>query len=65
MALTESRKKANAKWDSENMTTLGCRVRKERAEKFKEYCSKNGKTANTALKEYVLDCIGEKEAGGE
>ena len=60
MAVAESRKKANAKWDAENMTTLGCRVKKTQADKFKAYCSEIGKTSNAVLRAYVLDCIGEK-----
>ncbi|HCG66498.1 MAG TPA: hypothetical protein DEW37_07770 [Oscillibacter sp.] len=61
MAVTESRKKANAKWDAENMTTLGCRVKKDQAERFKAYCAEIGKTSNAVLRDYVLDCIGEKQ----
>ena len=61
MAVTESRKKANAKWDSENMTTLGCRVKKDQADKFKAYCAEIGKTSNAVLRDYVLDCIEEKQ----
>lgn len=60
MAISEARKKANAKWDKENMTTLGCKVKKEEAVAFKEYAKAQGKTANTVLKEYVLECIDEK-----
>ena len=61
MAVTESRKKANAKWDAENITTLGCRVKKDQAEKFKTYCAEIGKTSNAVLRDYVLDCIEEKQ----
>ncbi|MBO5184912.1 MAG: hypothetical protein J6D79_04165 [Clostridia bacterium] len=61
MAVSEAKKKSNAKWDKANMATLGCRVKKEQAEKFKSYASDNGKTANTMLKEYVLKCIEEEE----
>ena len=55
MAIAESRKRANAKWDKENMTTLGC--------KFKAYCENQGSTSNTVLKDFVLGCIGEQEPG--
>ena len=61
MAVTESRKKANVKWDAENMTTLGCRVKKDQAEKFKTYCAEIGKTSNAVLRDYVLDCVEEKQ----
>lgn len=57
MSLPESRKKANAKWDKENMITLGCKVKREDAEAFKTYCAEQGKTANTELKEHVMKCI--------
>ena len=61
MAVAESRKRANVKRDAENMTTLGCRVKKEQADRFKAYCSEIGKTSNAVLRDYVLDCIGEKQ----
>lgn len=66
MAPRESQKKASLKWDKENMTVLSCKVRKEQATTFKAYCAEQGKTSNTVLKDYVLECIGdqdEKEAG--
>lgn len=59
--MTEARKKANAKWDSENMTTLGCKVKREEAAAFKAYATIRGKTSNTLLKEYVIGCIGKNE----
>lgn len=57
MAISEAKKKANAKWDSENMATLACKVKKEQAAAFKMFCKNQGKTSNTVLREYVLDCI--------
>lgn len=65
MTLSEARKRANAKWDGENMTTLGCKVKKEQAEAFKAYCADQGKKANAVLKDFVLECIGESEKAGE
>lgn len=60
MPVSEAKKKANAKWDSENMATLACKVKKTQAEQFKSYCKMQGKTSNTILREYVLTCIGEE-----
>lgn len=54
----QAKRKANDKWDKENMTTLGCKVKKEEAAAFKDYSARQGKTANTVLKDYVMDCIG-------
>ena len=59
-----SKRKANDKWDKENMTTLGCKVKREDAAAFKEYAARRGKTSNTLLRDYVIDCIRQDNAGG-
>lgn len=66
MAPTEAQKRASAKYQRENIASLACRVRKEQAEKFKGYCKDIGKTSNAVLRDYVLNCIGEKgESDGD
>lgn len=65
MAISEKKKASNAKWDSANMATIGCRVKKSQAEAFKAYCKGRGQTSNTVLKNYVLDCIGESDEQDE
>lgn len=62
MAISEKKKASNAKWDSVNMATIGCRVKKSQAEAFKAYCKGRGQTSNTVLKDYVLSCIEGQEA---
>ena len=57
MPISEKKKISNAKWDKENMTTLGCRVKKEEATAFKKYCARQGKTSNTVLKDFVIESI--------
>ena len=57
MSVSEKKKASNAKWDRANMLTLGCRIRKEQAAAFKDVCAAAGTTANTALKDYVMECI--------
>ena len=59
MAVSDAKKKANAKWDSENMATLACKVKKRQADMFKAYCADTGNTSNAVLRDYVLRCIGE------
>lgn len=44
--LTEKQKKSRNKWDAANMTVLGCKVRRDRAEQFKAACKKNGTSPN-------------------
>lgn len=48
--VTEAKKRSNAKWDRENMTTLGCRMRRDYAEEFKAACRMAGKTPNAIFK---------------
>lgn len=61
MAPTEAQKKASAKYQRENIASLACRVKKAQAESFKAYCAGQGKTSNSVLRDYVLDCIGESD----
>ena len=61
MAPTEAQKRASNKYNLEHMSTLGCKVRKDQAIAFKAYCSGQGKTSNTVLKDFVLDCIGQRD----
>lgn len=53
MLATDAQKRATAKWDSENMKTVSCRVKKESAARFKCACAINGVTVNAALRAYV------------
>lgn len=61
MAVSEAQKKASNKYNAEHMATLGCKVKKEEAAAFKKYAAEQGKTANTVLKEYVIQCIDKQE----
>lgn len=61
MSVSEAKKAANARWDKKNMSTVACKLKKEQVDAFKEYASGKGKTVNTLLREYILECIGHKE----
>ena len=63
MAPTEAQKRASAKYQRENIASLACRVKKEQAAKLKAYCESMGKPSHAVGRDYVLDCIDEKEAG--
>ena len=49
MAVSEARKRANNKWTAANMTVLGCKLRKDKAEKFKAECKEAGTTPNAVF----------------
>ena len=58
---TEAQKRAKAKWNAEHLTTLGCAIRKEKAEQFKQKCAEDGKSANAVLLELVEKYIEGRE----
>ena len=60
--VTEARKRANAKWDKENMVVLACKVKRETAEKFKAACATQGTTSNAVLQQAVKAYLDEHPA---
>ena len=57
MPPSDAQKRASNKYNLKNMATIGCKVKKEEAALFKQFCKDQGKTSNTALKDFVLACI--------
>ena len=51
--MNEARKRANVKWDKENMTTLACRVTKVRAQAFKDACAALGTLPSRVFQEAI------------
>lgn len=49
MAMSEARKQANNRYLAKNYTVIGCKMRKDRAEKFKEACKVIGTNPNAVL----------------
>jgi len=57
VAVSEKQKHHALEWDRKNMKSFACRVRKNDAEIFLEYCKSQNTTPGKLLKEYVLECI--------
>ena len=57
MPPSDAQKRASNKYNLKNMATIGCKVKKEEAALFKQFCKDQGKTSNTVLKDFVLACI--------
>lgn len=49
MPVSRAKRKANNNWDTQNMTVLGCKVRKDKAELFKGACKEAGTTPNAVF----------------
>lgn len=60
--VTKARKRANAKWDKENMVVLACKVKREMAEQFKAACAAQGTTSNAVLQQAVKAFLDEHPA---
>ncbi len=46
---TEKQKGYRNKWDAANMTVVGCKIRKDKAEAFKAACKAAGTTPNAVF----------------
>ena len=60
MQITEARKRASAKWNKENLRTLGCTIGKDTAEAFKAKCKAQGLTVNAVLVQFVNEYLKEE-----
>lgn len=57
MALSEARKRANAKWNKANTKSAACTLTLKEHAAFKAYAAARGKTISGQLLEYVRGCI--------
>lgn len=53
--VSPKKRASNNKWDAENMTVLGVKVRKDYAEKVRQKAKERGDTINAVLKEALDD----------
>lgn len=59
--VSDAKKAANARWDAHNMTILGCKVRKDYADRVRKKAKDKGTSVNAILKKALDDFMeGEK-----
>lgn len=63
--VSASQKAASAKWTKEHMVTIGCKVTKDKAQRFKNACYKQGTTPNAVLLKRISEYIEEAEGQGQ
>ena len=51
MALSEAKKRSNAKWDKDNMAYQTVKVRRDLLDQFRAACADRGDRVNTVLRE--------------
>lgn len=54
MPVSQAQKKATAKWDKENMTTLGCKVKKSRGGAIQSVCQRTGYNCKFPVKGFCF-----------
>jgi hypothetical protein len=59
MPLTDAKRRSNNKYIAKHMTVLGCKVRKEDAEKFKKACADAGTSPNAVFRKAIDDFMKE------
>lgn len=61
MPMTDKKRRTDAAWKKRNLLTVGCKLYKNDAEKFKKYAAEHGKSVQELLREFVAACIGPLE----
>lgn len=61
MAVTPAKRASNAKWDRANMTTLGCRVKREDAERYHAAAAAQGTTVNAVMRKALDEMLSKAE----
>lgn len=55
MPISAAKRKANNKWDAENMTNLSIKIRRSYADKIKEKCKIAGTTPGAIMRKAIDD----------
>lgn len=63
MSLTDAKRRANNKYIAANMTVLGCKIRKDKAEQFKAACKAAGTTPNAVFTAAINNFLNNEQAG--
>lgn len=59
---TDAQKRTRNKWDSENMSVVSCKIRREIAETFKTAAKSNGTTPNELIRGWIAEYISAPKA---
>ena len=55
--VSRAKRASNNRWDADNMTVLGCKVRRDRAERFKAACKASGTTPNAVFNRAIDETL--------
>lgn len=63
--VTRAKRASNNKWDAENMTVLGCKVRKDLADQFKAACKIAGTTPSAVFRAALDEFMAQADRNAE
>ena len=61
--VTQAKRKSNNAWDKVNMTVLGCKVRREYADRVRACCAAQGDSVNAVIRAALDAYLEEHEEG--
>ena len=61
--VSPAKRRSNNAWDRANMAVLGCKVRRDYADKIRAACAARGDTVNAVLKRALDDYMEEYRRG--
>ena len=59
--VTRAKRATNNKWDAANMTVLGCKVKRDEADAFREACRMAGTSPNAVFKAAIDEFMRENQ----
>lgn len=57
MPISDAKRRANGKWDAENMIKVGCKVTRSVHDQFKKACEAQGDTMHSVLRNCIEDYV--------
>lgn len=62
MPLSDAKRRANNKYIAVHMTVLGCKVRRDYADRVRQACADNGDTVNAVIRRALDEYLERSEA---
>ena len=63
--VSRAKRASNNRWDADNMTVLGCKVKRDKADAFRSACKESGTTPNAVFIKAIDDFMAKERAGDD
>lgn len=62
MTVSAAQKRAKNKYDATHYSVIGCKIKTEIADQFRDYAIRNGTTVNALFTGFISDCLASDRA---